>query len=83
MDSSGVIQHRIVIELLRLTPFCAALVLTAVFLRTDESPKWKATAAIVFVLSTLFQFVLPVHFIIPLLMQVVLSIALLFYFRLW
>ena len=69
--------------MLFLIPLCAALVLTGAFLRADESSKWKATVGIVFALSVVFQFVVPIHFIIPLMMQIILSIALLFYFRLW
>jgi len=43
---------------------------TLIFMFIDEDWKLKLIVAVVFGLSVLFQFVIPIHFLVPMFMQI-------------
>jgi hypothetical protein len=61
--------------------FAAAIATTLAFMFADELPKWKRIALAVFTISLFLQFMLPVHPIIPFVLQIGLSLVILFYFK--
>ena len=68
--------------MLFILPMALSITLTGFFMFSDEGPFWKGFILVIEVLSLFFQFTphINVHFIIPFLMQIAITISLAIYY---
>jgi hypothetical protein len=64
-------------------PLALSVVGTGYFLfLTEEDRKWKALMAALTIAALILQFAVPVHFVIPLILQVIVSLWTVIYWKL-